>query len=70
MLDRKLMSVIVEDVQDQKIYLFSKGAESSVLERCNFRSREEQVLRELTLKHIDDFAKVCDFLVLLLPASL
>ncbi|GAB6027859.1 hypothetical protein CHUAL_002077 [Chamberlinius hualienensis] len=47
--DRKMMSVIVQDPSGQ-IYLYSKGAETSII------SRSEDGPREETLKHVTEYA--------------
>ncbi|XP_042878523.1 phospholipid-transporting ATPase IF-like [Penaeus japonicus] len=54
--DRKCMSVVVRDETNQKIWLLTKGAESSVLKRCLLSTSEQQRMHDVTLKHIDDFA--------------
>lgn len=51
LLDRKCMSVIVENDQNE-IWLYTKGAESTIIPRCATGPTQE------TLKHVTDFALV------------
>ena len=52
------MSTIVRDNKDAKIWLLTKGAESSVLRRLKHQAEDSHELVDETLKHIDDFAMV------------
>ncbi|XP_063587214.1 phospholipid-transporting ATPase IF-like isoform X2 [Penaeus indicus] len=54
--DRKCMSVAVRDESSRKIWLLTKGAESSVLKRCSVSEQASRTLRDTTLKHINDYA--------------
>ncbi|XP_047469990.1 phospholipid-transporting ATPase IF-like [Penaeus chinensis] len=54
--DRKCMSVAVRDESSRKIWLLTKGAESSVLKRCSVSEQASRSLRDTTLKHINDYA--------------
>ncbi|XP_063858808.1 phospholipid-transporting ATPase IF-like isoform X2 [Scylla paramamosain] len=54
--DRKCMSVVVREEWSGRLWLLTKGAESSVLRRCRVQSDEEQRLHDTTAAHIDDYA--------------
>ncbi|XP_042878521.1 phospholipid-transporting ATPase IF-like [Penaeus japonicus] len=54
--DRKCMSVAVRDESTGRIWLLTKGAESSVLKRCSVSEKASRDLRDTTLKHINDYA--------------
>lgn len=45
--DRKLMSVIVRDRQDGKIYVYAKGAENKIIERLSPESLESELKDEV-----------------------
>ena len=49
------MSVIVREEESGRIWLLTKGAESSVLTRC---INDTKTLNDVTLSHIDHFAMV------------
>ncbi|XP_042236307.1 phospholipid-transporting ATPase IF-like isoform X2 [Homarus americanus] len=53
--DRKCMSVVVREEASGRIWLLTKGAESSVLRRCA-DAAHQQPLHDTTLAHIDDYA--------------
>ncbi|CDW80053.1 probable phospholipid-transporting atpase ih [Stylonychia lemnae] len=53
---RKMMSVIVKNVQSQKIYLFSKGADMAILPILKFEKSSEDIHKE-TLSNINKYAK-------------
>ncbi|XP_042236213.1 LOW QUALITY PROTEIN: phospholipid-transporting ATPase IF-like [Homarus americanus] len=53
--DRKCMSVVVREEASGRIWLLTKGAESSVLRRCS-DAAHLQPLHDTTLAHIDDYA--------------
>jgi magnesium-transporting ATPase (P-type) len=50
---RKRMSVIVEDLSNKKIFLFTKGADSIILEKLNFEKSKNV---DITKKYIEDYA--------------
>ncbi|KAK8747399.1 hypothetical protein OTU49_016793, partial [Cherax quadricarinatus] len=52
--DRKCMSVVVQE-ESGKIWLLTKGAESSVLARCCDDTKQQR-LHQATLNHINDYA--------------
>ncbi|OXA51467.1 probable phospholipid-transporting ATPase IF [Folsomia candida] len=52
--DRKCMSTIIQD-ELGTCYMFSKGAESSILPKC---TKSSQTLIDLTANHVTDFAKM------------
>nr|XP_045609485.1 phospholipid-transporting ATPase IF-like isoform X2 [Procambarus clarkii] len=54
--DRKCMSVVVREEASGKIWLLTKGAESSVLKRCCINTPELERLHYTTLSHINDYA--------------
>jgi len=53
--DRKRMSVIARDLETDKIFLFSKGADNMMLRRIREDTPEE--LLEKTNEHLDQFSK-------------
>ncbi|XP_071540028.1 phospholipid-transporting ATPase IF-like isoform X2 [Panulirus ornatus] len=54
--DRKCMSVVVRDEASERIWLLTKGAESSVLRRCRVRTADERAVHDATLTHINHYA--------------
>ncbi|KAK3884823.1 hypothetical protein Pcinc_010929 [Petrolisthes cinctipes] len=54
--DRKCMSVVVREEVTGKVWLLTKGAESSVLQRCGDGDSDHQHLINITAAHIDDYA--------------
>lgn len=50
------MSTIVRDAKGE-IWLYTKGAESHVLPLCQTTPSQSELIK-ITLKHIDDFAKI------------
>lgn len=52
------MSVVVRDEATGKVWLLTKGAESSVLQRCRAGDSDHQRLITTTAAHIDDYAMV------------
>lgn len=54
--DRKCMSVVVREEWSGRLWLLTKGAESSVLRRCHVASEDEQRSHDATAAHIDDYA--------------
>lgn len=54
--DRKCMSVVVREERSGRLWLLTKGAESSVLRRCRVHSDHDQRLHDATATHIDDYA--------------
>ncbi|KAK4301015.1 hypothetical protein Pmani_026817 [Petrolisthes manimaculis] len=54
--DRKCMSVVVREEATGKVWLLTKGAESSVLQRCGAGDSDHQHLINTTADHIDDYA--------------
>ncbi|XP_071540026.1 phospholipid-transporting ATPase IF-like [Panulirus ornatus] len=56
--DRKCMSVVVRDEASERIWLLTKGAESSVLRRCRVRTADEHAVHDATLTHINHYAMV------------
>lgn len=56
--DRKCMSVVVREEESGRIWLLTKGAESSVLRRCRVDAPDERSLHDTTLSHINHYAMV------------
>ncbi|KAK8388975.1 hypothetical protein O3P69_020739 [Scylla paramamosain] len=54
--DRKCMSVVVREEWSGRLWLLTKGAESSVLRRCRVQTDREQRHHDATAAHIDDYA--------------
>lgn len=54
--DRKRMSVTVEENSTGRLWLLTKGAESSVFQKCSFQDDRQRQIHALTNKHIDDYA--------------
>lgn len=52
------MSVVVREDTTGKLWLLTKGAESSVLQRCRAGDSNHQQLINITAEHIDDYAMV------------
>ncbi len=54
--DRKRMSVIVKDPRDEKIYLYCKGADSSIISRLSKEVDQSEVLKSLK-QELKNFSK-------------
>ncbi|XP_064088373.1 LOW QUALITY PROTEIN: phospholipid-transporting ATPase IF-like [Macrobrachium nipponense] len=54
--DRKRMSVAVKENSTGRIWLLTKGAESSVFLKCDLQNDHQREIHALTNKHIDDYA--------------
>lgn len=47
--ERKLMSVVVRDLVDGKIYVYAKGAETQIMQRLSPESSQSELRREIDL---------------------
>ncbi|KYQ94389.1 transmembrane protein [Tieghemostelium lacteum] len=54
--DRRRMSILVKDPQSQKILLYSKGADSVMMERLSQQEKSGALLQK-TIEHISEYSK-------------